>query len=212
MLEASRRRARATGQSEAPVIRHRPRRGLTLIEAAMTTVIIGVAVLAIMTAFTAFHQKNQWAGRVATATYLANELREMTYQLPRHDPVTWDENWGPEGNELALDLDDLDDLDGIWGAGTIFSNEDLSNLPPHQADDILPGPISARGLPITNMDGWSQKVEVYNVDGYNIAFDPDNPPVGITSDYMAVVVTVMYREPQETMPSNITRISWIAPK
>ena len=75
MLEASRQRARAVGQSEARITRPRgqgrDRRGLTLIEAAMTTVIIGVAVLAVMTAFTAFHQKNQWAGRVATATYLA---------------------------------------------------------------------------------------------------------------------------------------------
>jgi hypothetical protein len=210
MLEATSQRARATRRQ----LEARRRRGLTLIEAAMTTIIIGVAVLGVMSAFTAFHQKNQWASRVATATHLANEIREMTYHLPRHDPVTWDENWGPEGNEADFDFDDLDDLDGLFGSGTIFTTEDPALFAPHNSADVLDGPLSARRLLIENMEGWTQKVEVYNVDGYDIAFDPDNPPVGLDglTDYMAVVVTVMYRAPTEQAPNTITRIGWVAPK
>ena len=199
----------------------RGRRGFTLIEAALCTIIVGVAILAVVSAFTAFHQKNAWAARVATATYLANELREMTYHLPRHDPVTGDEIWGPESNELGdplTSLDDLDDLVGLNDLGTIFTNDDTGYYFPgnlHPPEDILAGPINARRVVIDNMAEWAQIVNVYNVDPYNIAFDPDDTaglPGPGTTNMMAVVVEVYYRGPNDTEPSQITRISWIAPK
>lgn len=63
-------------------------RGFTLIEAALATVIVGVGVLAIVEAQQSFHRKNLWAVQSGVATRLGNEIREMTLNLPRHDPVT----------------------------------------------------------------------------------------------------------------------------
>ena len=66
----------------SPSRRHRRDAGFTLIEAALTTVIIGTGVLAIVGAQQAYHQKNAWAQRTGTAMLLANEIREMTMPLP----------------------------------------------------------------------------------------------------------------------------------
>ena len=94
--------------------RRRARRGFTLIETALAVVIVGTGVLAMMAAQQAFHQKNAWSTHVSTATALGNELREMTFNLPRHDPVTGSAVWGPEANEVFIgDYDDLDDFDGL---------------------------------------------------------------------------------------------------
>ena len=76
-------------------------RGFTLIETALATVIVGVGVLAMVSAQMAFHQKNAWSTHASIATHLGNEIREMTWNLPRHDPVTGDAFWGPEGDNEA---------------------------------------------------------------------------------------------------------------
>ena len=181
------------------------RRGFTLIESALATVIVGVGVLAMVTAQAAFHKKNAWSTHASIATALGNEIREMTWTLPQRDPVTGETFWGPEGdNELWVgDYDDLDDFDGD-GDGLIFSAE-LGN-----------GPINARRMIIANMDGWSQTVRVFNVDGFQIAFDPHRlddsllPPDGST-DVMAVEVIVEYQAPHASTPMEMTRVMWIAP-
>ena len=59
--------------------------GFTLIETSMATVIIGVGVLAMVDAQSAFIVSNQWSSHAASATFLANEIRELTRNLPR----TW---------------------------------------------------------------------------------------------------------------------------
>ena len=192
----------ATTHSRTADRRSRCRRGrrhggFTLIETALATIIVGVGVLAIVSAQQAFHQKNAWSTHVSTATMLGNELREMTWNLPQHDPVTGDAFWGPEGdNELWVgDFDDLDDFDGD-GAGWIFS----------AADDS--GPINARREVIPNMDGWSQTVRVFNVNPFDITEEWADG----TSNFMAVEVIVEYQAPMTNEPMEITRVSWIAPR
>jgi len=69
-------------------------------ETALATVIVGTGVLAILAAQQAYHQKNDWAMRNATAIRLANELRELTLTLPMHDPLTGTDVMGPEPDEL----------------------------------------------------------------------------------------------------------------
>ena len=69
------------------IVRHHHRRGFTLIETALATVIIGVGVLALVDSQAAFLASNAWSTQTATANYLANEIREMTRRLPKHDPV-----------------------------------------------------------------------------------------------------------------------------
>ena len=179
--------------------RPRRRHGFTLIETALATIIIGVGVLAMMSAQLAFHQQNAWSTHSSIATHLAGEIREMTWTLPQHDPVTGDFFWGPEGdNEASFqDYDDLDDFDGL-GGGLVFSP-----------------PINARRQEIANMDGWSQTVRVFNVDPFNIVFDGDTG-MGVeddgTTNTMAVEVTIHYLAPNENEAIEMTRVTWIAPR
>lgn len=180
--------------------------GFTLIEAAMATVIIGVGVLAMIDAQTAFIRANLWSNHAASATFLANEIREYTRKLPRHDPVSGLSidggslyGWGPDEGEVTVDdFDDLDDFDGLAFSG--FGTPDW-------ADGDLPGPINAFGEVIPEitvsgaelgstdddgtgelvftgeaMIGWTQEVTVDKVSALDtsIVYDPEylEAPVG----------------------------------
>jgi hypothetical protein len=186
------------GHRVPPRRRNRHRHGLTLIESALATVIIGVGVLSIVYAQETFHHQNRWATHAATATQLANEIREMTLHLPRHDPVTGTAFWGPGPNELSVDdYNDLDDFDG-----EVFSGFDGT------------GPLNARREVIPHMDAWTQIIAVDMVDPNNInAYfpvpqEPDDYPARYL---MRVTVIVTFQFPHNDEPTEITRISWISP-
>ncbi len=169
----------------------RTRTGFTLIETMMATIIIGVGVLAMVDAQTAFIRSNSWSSHAASATYLANEIRELTRHMPKHDPVNGlfieDDGeggvlhgWGPDAGEVTVDdFDDIDDFDGMT-----FSFVGTAG----HGDGDLPGPINAFGEVIPEltvdgtelgedmngefvaqpMTGWTQRVIVQKVD----PFDP----------------------------------------
>jgi len=130
--------------------RARPRRGFTLIEAATTTVIVGVGCLAMLQLLAAGTRANGESSELTTAMNLAGNIREC---LTHHDgPVkavafsdpTVTDGWGPEPGETTLDsYDDLDDFDG-----KTFS-------PPIDA---------RRGSLGSAYNGWSQTVTVESVD------------------------------------------------
>lgn len=180
----------------APVARRRAA-GFTLIETALTTVIIGVGVLAIVSAQQALHMKNRWSTHASIAQRLGNEIREMTLVLPRHDPVTGQATWGPELlTEPSFEFyDDVDDFDGPAGTGLLFSADDGT------------GPINARREVIANMDGWSQAVFVENVNPFDITeVVADN-----STDMLRVTVVVSYQGPMDDEAREMTTVSWIAP-
>lgn len=179
-------------------------RGFTLIETALATIIVGVGVLAIVAAQQAFHKQNAWSTHASTAMRLGNEIREMTLNLPRHDPVTAAAIWGPEANESWIGAyDDLDDFDGEDGEGLIFS-ADL---------DPANGPINARREVIANMPGWSQIVRVYNVLPTDITpSEPEDAQPDGSTNTIKVEVTVTYQGPNDQAPREMTRVWWVAPK
>lgn len=169
--------------------------GFTLIEAALTTVIVGTGVLAIVAAQQAYHQKNDWAQRTATAFLLANEIRERTLPLPLHDPISGSGHMGPEVNEPDLvDYDDLDDFAGDVVAGV---GDGL---------DINP-PINALGEAIADMTAWTQQVRVEGVFPSNIS-SVFTQPIG-TTDMVRVTVTVLYQGPHDELPQTVTDLSWV---
>ena len=173
--------------------------GFTLIEAALTTVIVGTGVLAMLAAQQAYHVKNDWAQRTGTAMLLANELRELTLTLPANDPFTGLTNLGPESDEPDVTaFDDLDDFAGPvdvtgFGPGILFNP-----------------PINALRQPIPNLNGWSQQIEVVNALPNNIGLVGSNTaqPLG-TTNLMRVTVTVNYQGPNETQPSAVTVLTWV---
>lgn len=202
--------------------------GFTLLETALTLVIIGVGVLAMVEAQAAFIQSNLWSSHAASGNFLAQEVREFARTMSRHDPVRGlDEDnayaFGPEPGELtADDLDDLDDLDGMrFGFG---GNMD--------------GPINALGevIPEINVDGsimlddegfpepmrgWAQTITVEKVepfdsswlraDAYGRDSEEDGlPPLDRESFPLRVTVVVTYTSATGE-ELEMARVSWIAP-
>jgi prepilin-type N-terminal cleavage/methylation domain-containing protein len=201
MVELSYGMCKATDRSKVmrPMARTtRTKRGFTLIETALATIIVGVGVLSIVGAQQAFHKQNSWSTHASTAMRLANEIREMTLNLPQRDPVTGPAIWGPEGNETFLGAyDDLDDFDG-GGDGVVFSA------------DVTPdpnGPVNAQRAVIPNMAGWAQIITVRNVDPFDITSVEDDG----TTTMMKVEVVVTYQGPNDTSPTEMTRVSWLTP-
>lgn len=215
----------------------RQRRGFTLIEAAMTTVIIGVGVVAMVEAQQAFMRSNNWSSQASTGAFLANEIREMTRFMPKHDPVTGLEvdttggssvlsGWGFEGNESTVDdLDDIDDFDGL--AFSYIGNPDPS-------DGDLPGPVDAFGNVIPEIDwngdvvqdggvdepmqGWVQQVTVEPIMPFDtsdvmtlatLATDPEG--IGVSRYPLRVTVTLSYQGLLDPQPEDVTDVEWIVP-
>lgn len=215
--------------------------GFTLIEASLTTVILGVGVVAMVEAQQAFLRSNLWSSQAATGAYLAGELRELMRPLSRHDPVSGLtllddggggstlEGWGPDAGELGLlDFDDIDDFDGL--TLTWFGTGDW-------ADGDLPGPVDAAGriIPEIDTDGqpvpgpqgeslplqnWTQRVTVVKVDPFDtstVLADNAMEPAGLTDGRpvdrypLRVTVEVDYQGPFDPEPLNMARLSWIVP-
>lgn len=173
------------------------RAGFTLMETALAIVIVSTGVLAILYAQMAFHKQNDWSTHTSTATFLANEIREMTVRMPPHDPVTGLAYWGPEPNELTLDdFDDLDDFDGVEGLGTVFSAAEGT------------GPVSAMRMIIPDMEGWSQVVRVSKVPESNIS-GADDPNLPEAQSVLRIEVSVFYQGPRDEEASEVTKIAWI---
>jgi len=183
------------------------RGGFTLIEAALTTVIIGTGVLAIVSAQQAYHQKNQWATKTGTAMLLANEIRELTLSLPHHDPLTGTLNYGPESGEGLVDL---------TGGGQLLTYDDLDDFAgPIGSDGRGEGvtfnpPISALGQTVDDLGQWTQQVRVDSVlpDHINA---PLSQPLG-TTDLMRVTVTVRFQGPADQAPWDVTSLTWVVTK
>lgn len=184
-----------------PASRRRAAAGFTLIEAALTTVIVGTGVLAIVAAQQAYHAKNQWAVRTGTAMLLANEIRELTMTLPYRDPQGGG-TVGAEEGDFAL-WDDLDDFAGdidaqYQGSGVSFSAADGT------------GPVNALREQIPDMEGWRQHVLVEAVlpSAINVSSDLTQ---GLNQDdtLRRVTVNVYYQGPNDPNESLLTSLSWI---
>jgi len=164
----------------------------------MATVILGTGVLAIVQAQQYFYKQNSWSTQTSTATFLASEIRELLFRMPRNDPITGLDNWGPEaGEDSPEDYDDLDDFDGSDSNGTIWGA-------PWEGE--ANGPINSRGQIIPDMQGWSQDITVQNVDPMSIwTTDVDG-----STDMVMVTVTIYYQGKFDASPTEITSMKWIS--
>jgi type II secretory pathway pseudopilin PulG len=131
------------------ICRHNLQRdcGFTLIEAAMTTVIIGVGILASMSLFAACSQQNMNSSEMTTAMMLATNIQEAMANLAFCDPITGKTTFGPEGGETLASYDDLDDFDG----------------------QTISPPIDALRASIPNLSQYSQVINVDPVDPNNLS-------------------------------------------
>ena len=109
------------------------RRGFSLIEVAIATILIALGVIALMVASGSATRVNQANVEMTQGVILAQELREWTLNLPFSDPDPGDlgNPPGPDGEDPQVFVDDLDDLMGVTysppRSGTGSSIADLTN-------------------------------------------------------------------------------------
>jgi type II secretory pathway pseudopilin PulG len=209
--------------------RSRDRSAFTLLETALAMVIVMVGVVAIVEAQRGFMQANGWSSQEATASYLANELRERIRLLPRHDPVTGLSiqnnvlvGLGREANEVTVnDLDDVDDYGGLtFGAGGNFDGPiDAFGRVIQEIDENGLVRVDGGGNPIA-LRGWTQSVAVEKVDPFNFssaapwtATQSANGVARAVDQFpLRVTVTVSYQGPLDPAPTPVTQVSWIVPR
>ena len=115
--------------------------GFTLIEVLIAILLIGLAIVSLISANGAFTQANGAGVELSTSEFLIEQIRELTTVLPVIDPNTGTSTFGPEASETLADYDDLDDFNG-------------ASFSP---------PISADRNALTDLSAYTQQITVENV-------------------------------------------------
>lgn len=121
--------------------RVRHRRGFTLIETAITVVVVGVGVVSMMALIGAGTRSNSAAAQLTTAIQLANTIRDLSLGLAFVDPLT-PAHFGPDTGETLATYNDVNDLDGA----------------------VFNPPVDARRQRMGGLEGWSQHITVQSVN------------------------------------------------
>ena len=180
----------------APRKRGPGRRGFTLTEALLATVIVGVGVLSSLNLFWACTDASTKAGQTTTGRTLAENIREAMASLTFYDPVSAGTMWGPEPGEILSSYDDVDDFDGSDFKGTTFNP-----------------PIDAMRQPIPALTQYSQLVTVMpvNPDDPGSNEDENKPtlPKGAYTGAVRVRVRVYFQQSPTSAKSEVYQASWL---
>src|SRR3954462_14768185 len=91
----------------------RKSRAFTLIETTLTTIIVGLAITALVKLVLTNSQQNRYTQRLTTGCLLAENVREMMAGVPFTDPANGTLTFGKEGSETLATFNDVDDFDGF---------------------------------------------------------------------------------------------------
>ncbi len=95
----------ASPGERTPSSAHRGARGFTLIEALIATILIGLGAVAVMMSAGSGTKVNQASLDMTQASFLAQELREWTLQLPIDDPNSTNDLKAMDSNSFTTPLD-----------------------------------------------------------------------------------------------------------
>lgn len=123
----------------------RTRRGFTLVEAALTMVIVGTGVMALLQLLAAGTMSNSTATELTTAINLANNVHEIAISLPftnsaNPTSTTFKDSGGPTSYTYLWDMN----------------------------GDTYSPPLDIQRHPISIYSNWSQVVTVNSVDPTNL--------------------------------------------
>ena len=119
----------------------RRQEGFTLIEVLIAMLLIGLAIVSLISANGAFTQANASGVELSTSEFLIEQIRELTTVLPVIDPNTGTATFGPEASETLANYNDLDDFNG-------------ASFSP---------PISADRNTLADLSAYTQQITVENV-------------------------------------------------
>jgi hypothetical protein len=182
------------------------RRGFTLAEGALVTVIVGVGVIGMLELMAAGTTSNSDATEVTTAINLAHNVREVLLGLPVYDPQ--DTHTGkphPQTGIIDAKLWDtreatLKAYDNLLDFDGSVDTADKPNDPPEGYLKISP-PIDVRREPLPNYASWAQWVKVETVASDTVfSVRPQN-----TIEPTVRVTVKMMRDGRE-----VYRMSWLA--
>jgi prepilin-type N-terminal cleavage/methylation domain-containing protein len=167
------------------------RRGFTLVETALATLIVGVGVAATMQLFATCTLENRAAGQMSVATMLTTNVQEAMGGLSFADPGTQHLVFGPETGESLATYEDIDDFDG-------------STFNP---------PIDSLRAAIPDLNQYSQVVSVWPVypNKLNVNNNESSPDIA-KSTYtgaLRVRVRILYRATPSAVPAEVYRASWV---
>lgn len=153
----------------------------------IATIVIGLAVPAILMLVGATTTQNSQSQQYTTALMLANQVREMMSGLPFNDPV-YGSHLGVQdpGENTIADYNDVQDFDGK-----------SYNLP-----------VDANRQTISGMDNWRQSISVQLVgDSQGAQLET------VTGNSAAIVervrVTVSYRSAASAAWATVLTTSWL---
>ncbi len=118
--------------------------GFTLLECLLATVLIGIAVAALVAANGSFTRINGDAAELSTAEFLIEQIRELTDLLPATDPDFSGWTFGCLEGSLAL-YDDVDDFD----------------------NRVFNPPITSDRQTLNDFSAYTQEVTVVNINESN---------------------------------------------
>ena len=103
--------------------------GFSLIEVLIAILLVGLAIVSLVAANSAFTMANGAGTDLSTAEFLFEQIRELTTPLPVSDPDStgWT-YFGAETGESLADYDDLDDFDGKSFSPPISAHRDILNI------------------------------------------------------------------------------------
>jgi prepilin-type N-terminal cleavage/methylation domain-containing protein len=144
----------------------RCRSGFTLIEVLIAILLIGLAIVSLISANGALTQANGAGIELSTAEFLIEQIRELTTVLPVIDPNTGTTTFGPETSETLASYDDTDDFNG-------------ASFSP---------PISAERIALNDLSAYTQQVTVEKVSDSD--FEQVVPNNDLNSHFVRVSVKV----------------------
>jgi MSHA pilin protein MshD len=122
----------------------RPRRGMTMVEVAFSSFLVGLMLVATMNAVAAVFRTRLEARQGQQGKALARELMAEIFQGSYQDPQSGSTTFGPESNETGTTRANFDDVDDY---------DQYADSPPQDKSGIL----------IPNCSGWSRHVDIERV-------------------------------------------------
>lgn len=187
-------------------------RALTLLETLLTTIIVGVAITALVKQVFFTAQQNAWTQRVQVGTLLAENVREMMAGLPFSDPSNGTQTFGPEGGaggERLATYNDVDDFDGFD-----------STVRPELGSGSPVGVVDAARRVITQAKAggggeevppewrnWRQQIAVDPVDPMNLNVVYPKPQTARVC--VRVTVTIGYRPAGMGAWQTVVQLRWL---